>query len=115
MQHIDHNLKAIRRRIMLRVWYSYFLSLFIRGSFFYGLLLGGVVSGFGRLTHVSAIINNLLDVPLGMVPNYIWQTIMSAVASGEILTVLVSLCLFSMLIGVLLGLKNLSESTLRLA
>lgn len=110
MQHINHNLSKIRRRILLRVWYSYFLSLFVRGGFAYGLVLGGVVAAFGRLTHVAAISHNLLEVPVGSVPVYVWQSITTALAGGEVLTVLVTLSMVTMSMGALSQLRTLLDS-----
>jgi hypothetical protein len=107
MQHINHNLRTIKRRIMLRVWYSYLWSLFARGGFVYGLTLGGAVALFGRLTHVAAITHNILEVPLGAVPSFAWQTITAALAGGEVLTVLVTLSMVTMSIGALRELRTL--------
>lgn len=107
MKHIEHNLRSIKRRIMMRVWYSYALSLVTRGGFVYGLALGGSVALFGRLTHVAAITHNLLEVPLGSVPSYVWTTITGALAGGEVLTVLVTLSLVIMTAGALRKLRDL--------
>ncbi len=93
MKHIEHNLKSIHRRIMLRVYYSYALSLIGRSAFAHGLVLGGLIALFGRLTHVAAITHNLLEVPVGALPSFIWSTITSALSGGEVLTVLVTLSL----------------------
>ncbi len=99
MKHIEHNLNSIRRRIMVRVWYSYALSLVERGTFAHGLILGGLVALFGRLTHVAALTENLSHVPASMLPAYIWQTIAAALAGGEVLTVLVTLLLVMLAVG----------------
>lgn len=115
MQHINHNLATIRRRILLRVWYSYFLSVFIRGSLVYGLVLGGVVAAFGRLTHVAAITHNLLEVPVASVPSYVWQSVTTALAGGEVLTVLVTLSMVSMTIGALRKLPALFHAETQVA
>lgn len=96
MKHIDQNLKSIRRRIMLRVWYSYALSLGERTVFVHGLLLGGLIALFGRLTHVAALGDNLVSVPVSSLPGYIWNTIVGAVSGGELLTVLVTLLLLTL-------------------
>lgn len=115
MQHINHNLAQIRRRILLRVWYSYFLSLFVRGSFAYGLVLGGVVAAFGRLTHVAAITHNLLEVPAVSLPAYVWQSITTALAGGEVLTVLVTLSMITMSVGALGKLRGLLQAETQVA
>ena len=110
MQHINHNLARVRRRILRRVWYSYFLSTFVRGGFAYGLVLGGVVAAFGRLTHVAAISHNLLEVPVASVPSYVWQSVTTALAGGEVLTVLVTLSMVTMSVGALSKLRTLLQS-----
>lgn len=107
MKHIDHNLRSIKRRIMMRVWYSYALSLVSRGGFVYGLALGGAVALFGRLTHVAAITHNLLEVPVGSVPSFVWSTITNALAGGEVLTVLITLSIVLMTAGALRKLRDL--------
>ena len=99
MKHIEHNLNSIRRRIMVRVWYSYALSLVERSHFAHGLVLGGLVALFGRLTHVAALTDNLLHVPATKLPSYVWQTIVAALTGGEVLTVLVTLLLVMLAIG----------------
>ena len=115
MQHINHNLRTIKRRIMLRVWYSYLWSLLVRGSLVYGLVLGGAIALFGRLTHVSAITHNLLQVPLGAVPSFAWQAITTALAGGEVLTVLVTISIVTMSIGAFRKLRLLLHPKLQVA
>ncbi len=99
MKHIEHNLNSIRRRIMVRVWYSYALSLVERSTFAHGLVLGGLVAIFGRLTHVAALTDNLLHVPATSLPSYVWQTMVAALTGGEVLTVLVTLLLVMLAVG----------------
>ena len=45
---------------------------------------------FGRLTHVAAIWNNLLAVPVGRLPEYLVSSVTGALTGGEVLTVLVT-------------------------
>ncbi len=104
MKHIDANIAATRRRLMRRVWYSYFISLVSQGSFVHGFLLGGSVALFGRLTHVAAITDNLLQLPLSSVPSYTWQTLSTALAGGEVLTALVTLLLVGLSVSALVHL-----------
>lgn len=80
----------LQQSIMRRVYYSFAVSFVTSGVFIQGLLLGAAIAAFGRLTHVAAIANNLLSVPLGQVPTYVWNTITIAVADGKILTVLIT-------------------------
>lgn len=107
MKHIEQNLKSIRRRIMLRVWYSYALSLMERSVFAHGLVLGGLIALFGRLTHVAALGHNLAQVPVGAVPGYIWQTIVAALSGGEVLTALVTLLLLTFTVSAVVRLGTL--------
>lgn len=96
MKHIDMNIVATRRRLMRRVWYSYALSLLSRVAFVHGFVLGGSVAMFGRLTHVAAITDNLLNVPPATLPSYAWQTVVAALSDGEVLTVLVTALLIGL-------------------
>lgn len=104
MKHIDMNIVATRRRLMRRVWYSYLLSILSRTAFVHGFVLGGSVAMFGRLTHVAAITDNLLRVPVSSIPEYISQTITAALSGGEVLTVLVTLLLVSLTVSALVRL-----------
>ena len=63
--------------IMRRVYYSYVLSLLTSASFLQGCVFGGAVVLFGRLTHVAAIWNNLLAVPVGRLPEYLVSPLLS--------------------------------------
>jgi Na+/H+-dicarboxylate symporter len=107
MKHIDMNIVATRRRLMRRVWYSYLLSLVTRSSFVHGFMLGASVSMFGRLTHVAAITNNLLEVPVGFIPTYALETIRGALAGGEVLTVLVTVLLVGLSVSAVVRLGSL--------
>lgn len=106
MKHIEHNLNSIRRRIMVRVWYSYVLSLVERSTFVHGFVLGGMIALFGRLTHVAALTSNLSQVPATSLPTYIWQTIVAALTGGEVLTVLVTSLLVMLAVGAVVRLGN---------
>lgn len=104
MKHIDMNIVATRRRLMRRVWYSYLLSLFGMVSFAHGFVLGGSVAMFGRLTHVAAITDNLLNVPMASLPSYAWQTVAAALSGGEVLTVLVTALLIGLSVAAMIRL-----------
>ncbi|HMO78305.1 MAG TPA: hypothetical protein PKA42_01375 [Candidatus Paceibacterota bacterium] len=87
MQHIEYNLRAIKRRIMVRVWYSYILSLFENRFAWVGILFGASVTLFTQLVSLADIFRNLLEVKLGLVPQYIWNVLVNAVSTGELLKV----------------------------
>lgn len=103
MEHIEKNLRAIRRRIMVRVWYSYLITMTTNSAALVGLVLGASLALFFKLVSVSSILHNLLEVRLGSVPEYIWSTLTRTAASGEFLK-LISLTL---IIVSLLYLKSL--------
>src|SRR5690606_21328825 len=91
---------ALERRIMRRVYYSYALSLFEHRMFWQGALLGACVALFGRLTHVAALYHNLLQVPLGQLPKYVFGTFEGALQNGEVVTVLVVLFMVGLSVSV---------------
>jgi hypothetical protein len=72
----NFNQAKINRVIMRRVWYSYFLSLLSNTTAFYGFLFGASLVGFWQVASVPNIIQNLLDVKLGAVPQYIIQSLL---------------------------------------
>ena len=90
---VTQNMKAT---IMRRVYMSYALSYVEQPLLWCGLVLGGAVALFGRWTHVASIIENTLATPLGNVPQYMVQSFLSAVARGELGTVLVVLTMASL-------------------
>lgn len=86
----------VQRNVMRRVYYSFALSFLEQPLLWVGLVLGGAVALFGRLTHVAAITSNLAAVPVGAVPQYITNSFMSALARGEFDTVVVVLTIASL-------------------
>jgi hypothetical protein len=89
-------MKSIQSQIMRRVYYSYALSYAEQPMLLVGLLLGGAVALFGRVTHVASITDNLLAIPLGNVPGYVSNAFLSAIARGELGTVLAILTIASL-------------------
>lgn len=82
---------SISNLIMRRVYMSYALSYTEQPLLWCGLVLGGAVALLGRFTHVASVIENTLATPLGNVPAYVANSFMSAIARGELGTVLVIL------------------------
>ena len=82
---------AIRKNVMRRIYYSYVLSLVFNGTFAQGALLGASIAAFGRLTHVAALANNFMQIPVGATPKYISGAFWHAAATGEVMTILVTL------------------------
>ncbi len=74
---------------MLRVWYSYGISLLVNRFTFVGVLLSASVSLSVKLFSLPNILLNLMDVRLGAVPQYVWQVFASTLARGELLKILV--------------------------
>lgn len=93
MQHIEHNLISLRRRIMRRVWYRYVLSLVLSRAALTGIFFGFSTTLFFKLVSVPNIIMNLLNVQLGALPQYVWQVLVNTFINGEFLK-LVTLALF---------------------
>ena len=75
---------------MRRVYYSYALSVVTHSMFWQGILLGGSVALFGRLTHVAALFKNMLAVPVGNLPQHIVNAFGNALGNGEVMTVIVA-------------------------
>lgn len=94
MKHIESNLKNIKRRIMLRVWYSYMLSLIVSPVTLVGMVLGISGTLFVQLVSLPNIFINLLNVRLGAVPEYIWQTLVNSAANGEFLKLVTLVLIF---------------------
>jgi hypothetical protein len=86
--------KAIQRKIMRRVYYAYTIAIASHSMFWQGMFLGACVALFGRLTHVASLIDNVLSVPVGSVPAYVGGAVSTAMANGELLTVLVTAVMF---------------------
>lgn len=76
---------------MRRIYLSYAISYTEQPLLWCGLVLGGTVALLGRWTHVASIIDNVLATPLGSVPTYLTNSFMSAIARGELATVLLVL------------------------
>jgi len=94
MQHIEHNLRQIKRRIMVRVWCSFIISLFENRFAWVGLLFGASATLFIQLVSLPNILLNLLEVKLGLLPQYIWRVLVNAVAGGELLKIISLLLIF---------------------
>lgn len=88
MKSIEDNLKVIKRRIMIRVWYIFIISLLENRFAWVGLIFGASATLFIQLVSLTNILHNLLQVKLGLVPEYIWQVLVNAVAGGELLKVI---------------------------
>ena len=68
----------LSRAIMRRVWYAYGISVLVSRAALQGFLFGASMIGFWKLVSVTSIINNVLSVRLGELPNYVVQALVQA-------------------------------------
>lgn len=80
--------KTVQRNIMRRVYYSFGLSIVSHAMFWRGVFLGAAALLLAQWLHVASIINNVLAVPVGAVPQYVANSMVGAATHGEFLTVL---------------------------
>ena len=102
-------MKTIQSKIMRRVYMSYVLSYVEQPLLWCGLVLGAAIALLGRFTHVASIIDNTLATPLGGVPAYMANSFMTAIARGELGTVLVVLTIATTTSIVLFQLSKLTR------
>lgn len=77
----------MQKQIMRRVYYSYILSVIIHPMMWRGVFLGAAGLLLADWLHVASIINNLLAVQVGHVPQYMYSSVVNAATHGEMLTV----------------------------
>jgi len=85
----------LHKKIMRRVYISYTLSFTEQPLLWCGLVLGGAVALLGRWTHVASVMDNTLAKPVVQMPGYMVDSFLSAIARGELGTVLVILTIAS--------------------
>lgn len=78
----------LQSTIMRRVYYAYAVSIFTHSMFFQGAFLSVAALLLARWLHVASIVENFLSVPVGSAPLYVYQTFITAISGGELLTVL---------------------------
>jgi hypothetical protein len=78
----------MQKQIMRRVYYSYLISLVSHSMMWQGVFLGAAAVLLARWLHVASIINNLLAVQVGAVPEYMLGSVTNAATSGELHTVI---------------------------
>jgi hypothetical protein len=74
---------------MLRVYYSYALSIFSNVLFLHGMFLSIAAFLLAKWLHVASIIDNFLSVPVGKVPEFVTGSFVGAISHGELMTALV--------------------------
>lgn len=73
--------------IMQRVYYSYGLSVVSHRMFWQGVFLPVAAFFLAKWLHVASIVNNLLSVPVGGAPKFVWNSFVEAATHGELMTV----------------------------
>ena len=73
---------------MRRVYYSYGLSILSHAMFWRGMFLSIAGVLLADWLHVASIIHNFLAVPVGGVPQYVWNSFWGAATHGELFTAL---------------------------
>lgn len=93
--HTIHTSLQVRRAIMRRVYYAYGLSIVLNPAIIRGFLFGASIIAFWQLVSISSIITNALNVRVGQLPTYIWQSL----AHAEIF----ALCAFGIIVFTILS------------
>lgn len=73
---------------MRRVYYSYGISIVSHAMFWQGMFLSVAMFLLAKWLWVANIINNFLSVPVGSLPQYVWNSFWHAALHGELLTAL---------------------------
>lgn len=69
----EKTLKQMKRDIMLRVYYTYAISVVFHMAFVHGLALAFSAGLLARAVSVGSILHNLAATPVGYVPTYIFN------------------------------------------
>lgn len=70
---------------MRRVYYAYALSIATHTMLWQGVFLGAAAVLLAKWLHVASIFHNFLSIPVGAVPQYIANSVLSAVTHGEVM------------------------------
>lgn len=95
----------LHKNIMRRVWYAYGLGQVKQQvtakAFWQGIVFGSSFVIFTQVVHITSVFRNTLATPLGLVPEYVFGTILSAIQNGDLLKVVTLLLLVSITISML--------------
>lgn len=94
-------INQLQKKIMRRVYYAFALRMSTQPVVLYTVLLIASIYGLSRVTHVASIINNIRNVQVGNLDNYIFSTLMHA----EFWTLALIGLIFFSLISIKLSLK----------
>jgi hypothetical protein len=81
------NTAQLQKRVMRRIYYAYLLSFLSQPMFWQGIVLGASTMLLARWLHVASIFNNILATQVGSVPQYMYGSVTTALAGGEVMTV----------------------------
>ena len=99
---------------MRRVWYVYGIwqikQQVTSKVFWQGIVFGGSLIMFAQVVHVASVLQNTLDTPLGLVPQYVLGAIFNAIQSGELVKIITLLFLVSITISVIKKLIPLART-----
>ena len=82
------NATQMQKNIMRRVYYAYAISIAVHTMLWRGIFLGAAAVLLAQWLHVASILDNLLSVPLGNVPQFVANSVVSAATHGEVIMVL---------------------------
>lgn len=73
-----HSQAKLTRQIMRRVYYAYGISIFCSTAMVRGFFFGASIIAFWRLVSISSIVTNMLNVKVGQLPYYVWESLAHA-------------------------------------
>lgn len=94
---------TMQAKIMRRVYYTYALSILTHSMLWKGVFLGAAAMLLTRWLYVAKHIENFLSTPVGSVPQYVFNTVLTALEHGRIIMVL------TLLAAVVIGLSSLYQ------
>ncbi len=97
---------SLQRRIMRRVWYSYSLSILVSNAMARGFILGFSAVLFLELVSVPSVLANLLSVEVKAVPEYVWQSVLQSIVTGEVLQLIMLGIMFLSLLSFRFNLRS---------
>lgn len=85
---MDKNSLKLQKKIMRRVYTVFAWRLSTHPITLQVGLFGVALLVMAKLVHVSRVVDSLLSTSLGNLPNYLFNTVSSAFARGEVLTLI---------------------------
>lgn len=95
----------LHKNIMRRIWYAYAIwqvkNQLTTKAFWQVMVFGASLVIFKQVVHVASVFSNILATPLGMVPDYVFRSILDAVKTGDLAKVVTLVLLISITISIL--------------